>query len=381
MKTLSMRITRLIFFSTVPLSPDKIGISFRFAALNILLIFAACGKPKTAENATAPTLPKADDTEIIAVRTVAVRMENVVHDIVGTGVLASKAEARLSFKTGGLIAKIYVKEGDDVRAGQLLATLDLTEINSQVAQAQLGVQKSERDLQRAKNLYADTVATLEAVQNATTGADLARKTYEIAQFNQRFSEIRAVRGGKIVKKMMSEGELAGPGMPVFFINEATASASDWVVRVGVSDRDWAALRLGGTAKVAFDAYPNDNFEGKISKLADMADPMSGTYEVEITVAPHGKRFATGLFAHVKLPPTGATAMAIIPIEALVEGNGTEGFVFSVKNDGATVAKVPVKIGLIRGRDIGIAAGLERTAAVVTEGSSYLTEKSKVKVIN
>ena len=349
--------------------------SLIFIPLSIALIESGCSKSQGAQTQT----PKIEDTEIIPVKTVKVSQKNVAHNIVATGLLASKAESKLSFKTGGVIAKIYVKEGDDVRTGQLLATLDLTEISSQVAQAQFGVEKAERDLQRAKNLYADTVATLETVQNATTGADIARKTLQIAQFNQRFSEIRATRGGRVIKKMMNEGELAGAGMPILIINEAMASSKDWVVRMGVSDKDWATLRQGNLAKINFDAFPNEFFDGKVTKLADMADPMSGTYEVEITINTKGKRLASGLFAHVSVQPSNSSVMTVIPIEALVEGNGTEGFVFSIAPDGTSVLKTPVKILEIGNNEIGI-SGLGAVSEVITEGSSYLTEKTKVKLV-
>jgi membrane fusion protein, multidrug efflux system len=375
MKMLSKISTRLFFFMVIPLTQRVMMLT---AFISISPIFMSCGKSKAENNTATESIKKVDDTEIIAVKTVAVQTKSVVKEIVGTGMLMSKAESRLSFKTGGVISRIYVREGDDVKAGQLLATLDMTEINSQVAQAQLGVQKSERDLQRAKNLYADTVATLETVQNATTGADIARKTYEIAQFNQKFSEIRAPRSGKVLKKLMNQGELAGPGMPVFFINEATANTNDWVVRVGVSDRDWAALRVGNSTQISFDAYPNEKFTGRVSKLADMIDPASGTYEVEIAVETKGKRMAAGLFAHVKMQPSASSPMTLIPIEALVEGNGTEGFVWTLNADNVSVKKTPVKIIRIMENEIGV-SGLTQNS-VITEGSSYLTERTKVKKV-
>ncbi len=341
-----------------------------------LLLIAACGKKK--DDSKIVIAPAADESEIIAVKTVPVETRNITHDVVGTGMLMSKSESRLSFKTGGIISKIYVKEGDNVSAGQLLATLDLTEINSQVAQADLGVQKAERDLQRAKNLYADTVATLETVQNATTGADVARKTRDIAKFNQQFSEIRAPRSGKVLKKLMSEGELAGPGTPIFFINEATANPNDWVVRVGVSDRDWAALRVGNSANISFDAYPNETFSGKVTKLADFVDANSGTYEVEISLNTKGKRMATGLFAHTKMQPSASSPMQVIPIEALVEGNGTTGFVYVLGADNTSVKKQPIKIIQILDKEVGV-SGITSNA-VITDGSAFLTEKTKVKLV-
>ena len=347
----------------------------------ILAFLVSCGKKK--DDTKLIITPNAvDESEIIAVKTVPVVTRKIVHDVVGTGMLMSKSESRLSFKTGGVISKVYVKEGDDVKAGQLLATLDLTEINSQLAQADLSVQKADRDLQRAKKLYADTVATLETVQNAATSADFAHKTRDIVQFNQRFSEIRAPRSGKILKKLISEGELSGPGIPVFFINEATANTNDWVVRVGVSDRDWAVLRVGNAANISFDAYPNETFAGKITKLADYVDVASGTYEVEISLNTKGKRMATGLFAHTKLQPSASSLMQIIPIEALVEGNGTSGYVWVIEETlhatSLSVKKMPVKIVQILEKEVGI-SGLT-TNAVITDGSAFLTEKTKVKLL-
>jgi membrane fusion protein, multidrug efflux system len=375
MKMLSKISTRLFLSMLIPLTQSVMMLT---AFISISPIFMSCGKPKTENNVATESIKKVDDAEIIAVKTVTVQTKSVVKEIVGTGMLMSKAESRLSFKTGGVISRIYVREGDDVKAGQLLATLDLTEINSQVAQAILGVQKTERDLQRAKNLYADTVATLETVQNATTGADIARKTYEIAQFNQKFSEIRAPRSGKVLKKLMNQGELAGPGMPIFFINEASANTNDWVVRVGVSDRDWAALRVGNSTQIGFDAYPNEKFTGRVSRLADMIDPASGTYEVEIAVETKGKRMAAGLFAHVKMQPSASSPMTLVPIEALVEGNGTEGFVWVLNADNVSVKKTPVKIIRIMESEVGVSGLMQNS--VITEGSSYLTEKTKVKKV-
>ena len=84
------------------------------------------------------------------------------------GIITSESEAKPAFKTGGVINRTYVKEGDFVKKGQLLATLIMSEIDAQVRQAEEGFQKAERDLARVKNLYADSVATLEQFQNAGT---------------------------------------------------------------------------------------------------------------------------------------------------------------------------------------------------------------------
>jgi multidrug efflux system membrane fusion protein len=295
-----------------------------------------------------------------------------------SGTMASTAEARLSFKVGGIVSKIYVKEGDAVVKGQLLATLDLTEINAQVQQASQGVEKVQRDVNRVTNLYKDTVATLEQVQNATTQLDQAKEGLRIARFNQQYAQIRAVESGMILKKLMNEGEVAAAGAPVFMMNGTTGN--DWVIRFGVSDKDWAVLKKGDKAQVEIDAYPGKSFTGIISETAQGADPVNGTYEVEVKVLPGGVRFATGLFATVQLQPTAQQTVTLVPIEAIAEANDRTGFVYTVNADGKTVTKNKVTIAFLENKQAAIVSGLDSAREVVTEGVGYLTDKATVKVI-
>src|SRR5689334_10285206 len=111
--------------------------------------------------------------DAIIVRTQPVETTNYAPSLEYSGTIASEAEAKLSFKISGVISKIYVKEGDHVSKGQLLATLDLTEINAQVQQAKQNLEKTSRDLTRIKNLFEDTAATLERYQNAQTQHNVA----------------------------------------------------------------------------------------------------------------------------------------------------------------------------------------------------------------
>lgn len=340
------------------------------AFAGLFALMGGCG-----EKANSTAVVQTPD-ERIPVRTAAVEQKNVALPIHASGMLTSSAEQRLSFKIGGVIRKIYVDEGDVVRPGQLLATLDKTEIDAQVAQVQQALAKAERDLSRVEGLYKDSSATLELLQNATTGRDVAKESARIAQFNQQYAEIRATRGGKIIKKLMNEGEITGPGMPVFMLFET--GANDWVVKTGVSDRDWVRLNLGMAAKVSMDAYPNTVFTGKVTDLSPAADPANGLYPVEISVAPQGKRFAPGLFAQADIKPSQSRNYVTVPVESIVEGDGKSAFVFVPQPDGESVRKVPVQIAFIEGDRALIAAGLENVTEVITDGAPYLTEKKKIR---
>ncbi len=344
------------------------------ALLGLFYLLGGCGNAP----AVSKTNPDSQTSDVrIVVRTAPVQQQSISLPIHASGILGSSAEQRLAFKIGGVIQRIYVDEGDVVRPGQLLAVLDKTEIDAQVAQAQQGLTKAERDLARVNGLYRDSSATLELLENATTGRDVARETARIAQFNRQYAEIRATRGGKIIRKLMNEGEITGPGTPVLVLFET--GNDDWVVRINVSDRDWARLNLGMSAQVGMDAYPETRFTGKVSDLAPAADPATGLYPVEIKVAPQGKRFAPGLFCTVDVSPPQARTYAVVPVEAIVEGEGKSAYVYVIGPDGESVRKVPVQVAFLEGARVVIAGGLENVSEVITTGAPYLTEKSRVRL--
>ncbi len=341
--------------------------------LPLLLFVAACGKKDAPEEALPP-----NTQEEIPVKVMTVGKENTAVSVTASGAVSSDTEARLSFKTGGVIDQIYVDEGSAVKKGQLLAKLNFTEINAQVSQANQAIQKAERDLQRAQNLYRDSVATLEQVQNATTALQVAKENGSIAKFNLSYSEIRAPISGKILKKWMNEGEVAGPGNPVFMMH--AASSNDWVVKAGITDKDFVRLRVGNQANITFDAYPNQAFVGTVKELPESADAMSGLYPVEFKFNTQGKKFTYGMFATIKLgsSSTNSSDYVAVPIDAIIEGNGANAFVFVP--EGNKVKKTPVRIAFLKDEQALIASGLPAGTQVVTDGSAYLTEKSLIKII-
>lgn len=342
-------------------------------AVGLLFLITMCGNRSNAEENT--PLPPVKQDEI-AVRVTDAEMQSVSEPVTASGLVSSATEARLSFKTGGIIDQLFVEEGATVKKGQLLARLNLTEINAGVMQAREGVAKAERDLKRAQNLYKDSVATLEQVQNATTALNLAKEQLSIVQFNQSYSEIRAPLSGVILMKLMNEGELAGPGTPVYVMH---AGAGDWVVRAGVTDKDFVRLRKGDKAAITFDAYAGQAFTGTLSQLPQSADPATGLYPVEFSFNPGGKRFSYGMFATVRLEGASGSSYVSVPVDAIVEGNGLNAFVFVAAGD--TAKKVPVRIAFLRHNKAMLASGLKAGEKVITEGSAYLTADARIKIIH
>jgi RND family efflux transporter MFP subunit len=271
-----------------------------------------------------------------------------------------------------------VKEGDAVKAGQLLASLNLTEIKAQVQQAQIMLEKAKRDHARAKNLYRDSVATLEQYQNAKTGLEIAQEAYNAGAFNQSYAEIRALKSGFVLKKLANDGQVVGPGTPVVLLNGA--NKGNWVLKVGLSDRDWAATRAGDPAEIMIDAVSDKSFSGTVLAKSEGVDPVTGTLWVSLRVsgAPTAK-LAAGLFGKAKITPREKIKSWVIPYDAILDGNATEGYVFVTK-DGKTAQKVKIQISSIDHGKVFVSSGLEDAQSLITSGNAYLDAGSAIKIV-
>jgi RND family efflux transporter MFP subunit len=316
-------------------------------------------------------------TEVIPVKVIPLTKKESSPLIQTSGVFTTDDETMLSFKTGGIIEKMYVKEGDAIRKGQLLATLNLTEINAQVAQAKLAFEKATRDFSRVENLYKDSVATLEQYQNVKTGMDVAQKQLDAANFNRSYSEIRALQNGFVLRKMANEGQVITSGTSVFQTNGA--SENKWKLRVGVSDREWASVSLGNQATITTDALPGKSYEATVTRKSEGTDAMSGAFTIELTLKNLVPALANGLFGKARIQTTRSQNVWSIPYDALLDGDAQTGYVFTT-NDSKTAQKTPVVVSSIEREQVIISSGLENAQFLIVSGGAYLRDGSEIKVI-
>ncbi len=330
------------------------------------LLFIACSEQENTEE-----IKKA-----IPVKTVSVKKEKLSLPIHTSGKLSSAKEIKLSFKTPGIIQKILVNEGRSVKRGTILAQLDLSEINSQVTQANQGYEKAQRDFERVKSLYADSVVTLEQLQNVETALQVAKSQLSIAKFNQKHSTIIAPTNGKILKRFSEEGELTNAGMPVIFFG---TSNSDWIVRVGVTDREVVKLKIGDKADVFIDAYPNKTFFAKIKEIAEAANPMNGTYEIELELVEKDVKLVSGFIVKVDIFSSKKEEYYIVPIDAIAEADEIEATLYTISKNN-TAKKIKVTIAEIINGKVTVKTGLENVETVITDGVEYLTNGIEIRLL-
>lgn len=321
-----------------------------------------------------------------------------------SGLLATTTQMKLSFKTGGIIDQLKAREGMEVSEGEVLAVLDLSEIRARARQAEIGLDKSLRDMKRARNLYRDSVVTLEQYQNAESAYELARTQKQIADFNLQYSKIKAPSKGKIMKILVETNEVIAPGYPAIVF---ASTEDDWVVRAPVTDKDIVKLRIGDSAHVTMDAFPGKTFYAEVTELASGADPVTGTYESELKIFESDPQFRLGFFSRAMIFPAGRKHDLVVPMEALVNASDHRAHVFVFQgapkqgspkqgspNQGSPdqgapnqsdpsqgwVSKRVLNTGRILGDRVVVLDGLKEGEWIVTRGAKFLREEMEVKAV-
>lgn len=340
----------------------------------LLPVLAACGEGATEGAATPAAIPPR------AVRVAAVETGPAMPPVIATGVVSTREESRLSFKVGGLIRDILVREGDTVTAGQRLAVLETTEVDAGVMQAREAHAKARRDLQRGEQLFRDDVITREQLDDLGTAEAVARAQLDAAQFNRRYAEIVAPAAGRVLRRLAEPRELVGAGQPVL---QVSRGEDGFTLKLGLSDREFVQLRLGDRAQLRFDALPGRVFAGTVVERGQAADPRTGTFPVELSIEAGDAPLASGLIGRAEIAASAGAAQSLdyVPLEALVEGSSQSSLLFLYDAKTQQVQEQRVAVAFLAGSRAALAGKLPAGSRVVTDGAAYLHAGETVRVVD
>ena len=298
--------------------------------------------------------------------------------IATNGIVAIKGEMRLSFKVAGVIKSIRVREGQEVKKGQRLAEIELTEVNAQVEQARQLADKAHRDVERGERLYGDQVISLEQLQDLRTQASVAQAQLNGAEFNRGYAVITAPGDGVVLRKLAEEREQIPAAQPVLILGTRERG---YVVRAALSDREVVQLKLGDPAEIRMDAYPNQAIAGSLAEIAGASDSRSGMFPVEVRFDSVPVALASGLVAKLTLHSSASRArqLTYVPIAAVVEGDGNRASVFVV--DGDRAKRRNVRVAFIAPDAVALDDGVQPGERVVTDGALYLQDDEHIEIVS
>jgi RND family efflux transporter MFP subunit len=312
--------------------------------------------------------------ELAHVRTAAAVVGPAAPSIRTNGLLANEDEIRLSFKVGGVIRRLSVTEGDQVRKGQKLAEIEQTEIDAQVEQAAQAHEKARRDLERGERLYADKVISLEQLQDLRTQLAVNEAALNSAKFNWSYAAIVAPHDGTVLRRLAEERELVQAGNPILVLG---AKDKGFIVRTGLADREIVQVKLGDQAQIRLDALPGRTLTGKVTEVSGASDPGSGMFGIEVSLDPTDLPLKSGLVAKLTITPSTAKAgeRIYVPISAIVEGDGRTARVFVL--DQKHARRREVDVAFIEGETVALNTGLRAGEQVITDGAQYLEDGEEV----
>lgn len=299
--------------------------------------------------------------------------------ITATGTFVSRDEIPLGFKIGGVVMRVLVDEGATVQRGQILAALDLREIDAAVAKAQVAADKALRDHGRAQRLAADSVATLAQLQDATSALDAARADLATARMNRDYAVIVAPEAGSILQRLVTPGTTVSPGTPMFVLGGARRGR---VLRAGLPDHEALRVNPGDAATVTFAAVPGRTFPGKVVLVGRAADPRTGTYNVEVAIT-GADALPSGLVGTLQVTVKSTGVASTVPVEALLEADADLATVLTAHRDAdgqlrATATRV--RIGRLTGDRVAV-NGVADGVFVVARGATMVTPGAVLREIS
>jgi len=316
---------------------------------------------------------------LIRVRGGAVVMGPSRRPITVSGQLAPVEASTLSFRSGGTVRALTVHPGDKVRAGQTLATLEAVELDAGVRQARETLEERRRDRQRAEEIFETGAISRKERDNAITAEALALAQLEATSYRAQRS-IRATSDGVVLQRLVEPGANVAAGAPVLVLGQPGNDGTRLMLRVGISERDIVALKLGDDASMRFDAFPGKSFSGRVREIAASTDSLNGSYLVEIALLDPEPGMSTGMIGRATLAPKtdAGVSRCYLPMTALVEGEQNRMRVFLL--EGNVAREHIVAVAFILDGAAALVHSLAAGTRVITDGAAKLRDGDRVVVV-
>jgi RND family efflux transporter MFP subunit len=338
----------------------------------------------------------------MTVETAPVKRADMATEVSVVGNLVGAQTVEAGPKVAGRLESVSVRLGDRVTRGQTIAKVEDRELQEQVKQAQASYEVSQAtirqreadlrlaqtNLDRSKNLFErqlipkqtfdDTDARYQA---AVAQLDLARAQF--AQAQARLDELKINLSNTIItspvsgfvgKRVLDPGGWVTPNTP--FISVVDIGIVRMVANI--VEKDIRRVTEGLAAMVEVDAYPGEQFMGKVAHVAPVLDPATRTGQIEVEIANPNFRLKPGMYAKVSFTVDKKANTLVIPTAALVDFGGNKGVFMASRSEQGQVANFKkVDVGIVNQTLAEVTSGLTEGETVVTTGAAALREGDRI----
>ena len=305
------------------------------------------------------------------------------------GAINASQRAELSFRVGGVLKEILVREGELVKQGQLLAKLDPTDFQIRVNDRQATYDAQRKNFERAEELIVDGNISKQDYDRVEANFRTADAELKLAQQDLAYTELKAPFAGSIGRRDVDNFEEIQAKQAIFQIQnvdqlDVAIDLPENLVRSlrrESQDIEDEAERASKVKALATFDNRQDQFELEFKEVATKADSATQTFRVTFTMSqPKTFNVLPGMTADVVLDLTqlvDSDSAKWVPISAVVADNELDARVWVLDGQSMTVSEHPVKIGRMSGRNIEVVEGLEGGEEIVSVGAAYLADGMKV----
>jgi RND family efflux transporter MFP subunit len=298
------------------------------------------------------------------------------------GTLRANQQVTLHAKVAGYLKSISVDKGDAVKAGQVLAELELPEIVAGRAKydAEIKIARLEADRLKAARTKAPDLITPQAFDAADARLAMAQAGLSENETMLKFSKITAPFNGVVTMRYVDPGA---------FVPAATASSTPTAaailtvmdystvrVRIPVPETESARIQVGQPVVVTTDSLPGRTIRATVTRHSGALDEATRSLLVEADVPNADGTLRPGMYVMAKIGVEQHTGALLVPAAALVREKAS-GFLFTLADGKAT--RVPVKYGFNDGTNVEILEGIAENANVIIPGKTPLVSGQTVNV--
>lgn len=339
-----------------------------------VLLLAGCGGHKAAEEQ--PPL----------VRSLSVKLNGSGQTAVYSGEVKGRYESQLAFQVGGRILTRHVEVGNRVNTGDVLMEIDPKDVRQSVAitsaqlySAQSQLTLAKNNLQRYQELYEQNAisrAQYDQFVNAYNAAEAAVRqaaAQNVQGTNQLgYTELRATSNGVISVINVEAGQVVAAGQAALTL----VQDGEREVEIDVPENRYKEILAAKDIKITFWALPGQVVAGSVREISPMADKVSRTYKVRITLANPPPEVNLGMTASVSTALAGAQTSVYIPLSALYQTGASPAVWVAVNG---TAALRPVTLGAFGDGSVQVLGGLQDNDVVITAGVHKLKEGQKIRL--
>ena len=289
------------------------------------------------------------------------------------GQAEANTSTSVSFPTAGTLGRVYVEEGQAVKAGQLLAEINPTLLQKALQSAEALLSQAWDAYDRMKYLHETN--SLPEIQWVETQSKLsqAQSAYDIARKNLEDCRLLAPISGVVGRKFVQTGETVMPAQPVMTVLDINKVK----VNVSIPEKEIGGIHADTECGVYVAALDGASFKGGRIVKSVQSDPMTHTYPISIHVDNPGGRLLPGMVCDVTFGQTGTPALSV-PITAVMAGTGDSRYVWVVEN--GTAKRKDIRTGMAYGGRIVVTEGLQAGDSVIVKGMQKLSNGSKVSAL-